>query len=67
MEYRHGDLIPWQHGKVKVMAQADSYLMVRYPGCMPFVISMREANQFVKQHGTQVTQEPKENQLLSRA
>lgn len=30
-------------GPITVMAKADGYVMVRRPGCAPFVLSVREA------------------------
>lgn len=36
----------WHHGIIRIMAVAEGYLMVRYKGCRPFLITEREARRF---------------------
>lgn len=33
---------PGGYGKIKLMAVADGYCMVRKPGCLPYVMSVKE-------------------------
>jgi len=37
-----GHIFQWKGHEARVMAVADGYAMCRRPGCMPFVITVRE-------------------------
>lgn len=39
---KRGDRTIDEHGEIRVMAVADGYVMVRRPGCLPFVLSVKE-------------------------
>ncbi len=40
---KRGDVLFDIYGKMKVMAVADNYCMVRRPHCHPFIITVQEA------------------------
>lgn len=40
---KRGDVLFDIYGKMKVMAVADNYCMVRRPYCYPFIITVQEA------------------------
>lgn len=44
--FRRGQTMSWHNGMVRIMAVAEGYLMVRYWGCHPFLITEKEARQF---------------------
>lgn len=42
MEIKPGDFICWEgYEKVRVMAVAENYAMLRRPGCVPFVLALK--------------------------
>ena len=48
---KRGDKFMHRGSEAKVMAAADGYVMARLPGCMPFVISEKDARQHDDKEG----------------
>jgi len=45
--FKVGDDIRYDdHSNVRVMAIADGYVMIRRPGCIPFIKTVKELNDF---------------------
>ena len=41
-EYKSGDVRFDRHGRVMLLSQWGKWLMVRRPGCVPYVVSTKE-------------------------
>lgn len=45
------------HGKLRLMARAENYVMVRRPHCLPFVMDAHKWRELVEKHNAEYASE----------